>query len=112
RFITNVNQMIRGFVAGNLLVGSVMALATTLVLWRVGVKGAVPLGIASGLLNLLPFLGLIASLALPLAAALLQFSTPGPYIVITLTILFLHLVCRLLLVKNKATDYDPLSPDT
>jgi predicted PurR-regulated permease PerM len=61
RFITNVNQMIRGFVAGNLIVGFVMAATTTLVLWRIGMKGAIPLGIASGLLNLLPFLGLIAS---------------------------------------------------
>jgi len=100
RFITNLNQTIHGFVAGNLVVGSVMALATSLVLWRVGVKGAVPLGIASGLLNLLPFLGLIASLALPLAAALLQFSTPGPYIVITLTILFLHIVSANLLIPK------------
>jgi predicted PurR-regulated permease PerM len=101
RFITNLNQMIRGFVAGNLIVGSVMAVATTLVLWSVGVKGAIPLGIASGLLNLLPFLGLIASLALPLAAALLQFSTPGPYnIVITLTILFLHVVSANLLIPK------------
>jgi predicted PurR-regulated permease PerM len=78
RFITNLNQMIRGFFAGNLIVGSVMAVATTLVLLGIGMKGAIPLGIASGLLNLLPFLGLIASLALPLAAALLQFNTPGP----------------------------------
>jgi predicted PurR-regulated permease PerM len=100
RFIANLNQMIHGFVAGNLVVGSVMALATTLVLWRVGVKGAVPLGIASGLLNLLPFLGLIASLALPLAAALLQFNTPGPYVVITLTILFLHIVSANLLIPK------------
>ena len=56
RFITNLNQMIRGFVAGNLIVGFVMAVATTLVLWSLGMKGAIPLGIASGLLNLLPFL--------------------------------------------------------
>jgi predicted PurR-regulated permease PerM len=100
RFITNLNQMIHGFVAGNLIVGSVMAVATTLMLWSVGVKGAIPLGIASGLLNLLPFLGLIASLALPLAAALLQFSTPGPYIVITLTIFFLHVVSANLLIPK------------
>jgi predicted PurR-regulated permease PerM len=100
RFITNLNQMIHGFVAGNLIVGSVMAVATTLVLWGVGMKGAIPLGIASGLLNLLPFLGLIASLALPLAAALLQFNTPGPYIVITLTILFLHVVSANLLIPK------------
>jgi len=83
RFITNLNQMIRGFVAGNLIVGSVMVVATTLMLLGIGMKGAIPLGIASGLLNLLPFLGLIFSLALPLAAAILQFNTPGPYIVIT-----------------------------
>jgi predicted PurR-regulated permease PerM len=100
RFITNLNQMIHGFVAGNLIVGSLMAVATTLVLWGVGVKGAIPLGIASGLLNLLPFLGLIAALALPLAAALLQFSTPEPYIVITLTILFLHVVSANLLIPK------------
>jgi predicted PurR-regulated permease PerM len=100
RFTASLNQMIRGFVAGNLIVGSVMAVATTLVLWGVGVKGAIPLGIASGLLNLLPFLGLIASLALPLAAALLQFNTPGPYIVITLTILFLHVVSANFLIPK------------
>jgi predicted PurR-regulated permease PerM len=100
RFITNLNQMIRGFVAGNLIVGSVMAVATTLMLWRIGMKGAIPLGIASGLLNLLPFLGLIVSLAIPLAAALLQFNTPGPYIVIILTILFLHVVSANLLIPK------------
>jgi predicted PurR-regulated permease PerM len=100
RFITNLNQMIRGFVAGNLIVGSVMAVATTLMLLGIGMKGAIPLGIASGLLNLLPFLGLIFSLALPLAAAILQFNTPGPYIVITLTILFLHVVSANLLIPK------------
>src|ERR1039458_2918566 len=100
RFITRLNQMIRGFVAGNFIVGSVMAVVTTLMLWGIGMKGAIPLGIASGLLNLLPFLGLIASLALPLAAALLQFNTPGPYIVITLTILFLHVVSANLLIPK------------
>jgi predicted PurR-regulated permease PerM len=100
RFITNVNQMIRGFVAGNLIVGFVVAATTTLVLWRIGMKGAIPLGIASGLLNLLPFLGLIASLALPLAAAMLQFNAPGPYIIITLTILLLHVVSANLLIPK------------
>ncbi len=100
QFITSLSRMIRGFVAGNLIVGSGMAVATTLVLWSIGMKGAIPLGIASGLLNLVPFIGLIASLALPLAAALLQFNTPGPYIVITLTILFLHIVSANLLIPK------------
>jgi predicted PurR-regulated permease PerM len=100
RFIKNLNEMIHGFVAGNLIVGSFMAAATTLVLLSIGMKGAIPLGIASGLLNLLPFLGLIFSLALPLAAAILQFNTPGPFIVITLTILLLHVVSANLLAPR------------
>jgi predicted PurR-regulated permease PerM len=100
RFITNLNQMVRGFVAGNLIVGSVMAVATTLVLMGIGMKGAIPLGIASGLLNLVPFLGLIFSLALPLAGAILQFNTPGPFIIITLTVLLLHVVSANLLIPK------------
>ena len=100
RFIKNLNQAIRGFVTGNLVVGSVMAVATTLMLYGIGIKGAIPLGIVSGLLNLLPFLGLILSLALPIAAAMLQFSTPGPYIIIVLTILCLHIVSANLLIPK------------
>jgi predicted PurR-regulated permease PerM len=100
RFITNLNEMIRGFVAGNLIVGSMMAVATTLMLLGIGMKGAIPLGIASGLLNLLPFLGLIFSLALPVAAAILQFNTPAPFVIITLTILLLHLVSANLLTPK------------
>jgi predicted PurR-regulated permease PerM len=92
RFVTSLSQMVRGFVAGNFIVGSLMAVATTLVLFALGTKGAIPLGIASGLLNLVPFLGLIISLVLPLAAALLQFNTPGPFIVIFLMIIFLHII--------------------
>jgi predicted PurR-regulated permease PerM len=104
RFVKSLNEMVRGFIVGNLIVGSVMAIATTLMLFAIGMKGAIPLGIASGLLNLLPFLGLIFSLALPLAAALLQFTTPGPYIIIILTILFLHIVsANLLFPKFIAT---------
>ena len=100
RFVTSLNHMVRGFVVGNLLVGSVMAVATALMLWGIGMNGAIPLGIASGLLNLLPFLGLIFSLALPLAAALLQFNTLGPFIIITLTIVFLHVVSANLLIPK------------
>jgi predicted PurR-regulated permease PerM len=102
RFVTNLNQMVRGFVAGNLIVGFVMAVATTHVLWSLGMKSAIPLGIASGLLNLLPFLGLIAALALRRAAALLQFNTPGPFIVIVLTILFVQVVSANLFSRNSS----------
>jgi hypothetical protein len=77
--------MIRGFVAGSLIVGSVMAVATTLVLWGVGLKGAIPLGTASGLLNLLPFLGLIASLASPFISGAPSVQHTGNHILSSLS---------------------------
>jgi predicted PurR-regulated permease PerM len=100
RFVSSLNQMVRGFVTGNLIVGSAMGAATALMLYGIGIKGAIPLGIASGLLNLLPFLGLILSLALPIAAAMLQFSTPGPYVIIVVTVLCLHVVSANLLIPK------------
>ncbi len=100
RFITSLNQMVRGFVAGNLIIGSVMALLTTLVFLGLGMHGAIPLGIASGVLNLVPFLGLIFSLALPLAGAILQFNTPEPFVIIVLTVLFLHIVSANFLIPK------------
>lgn len=100
RFITSLNQMVRGFVAGNLIIGSVMALLTTLVFLGLGMHGAIPLGIASGVLNLIPFLGLIFSLALPLAGAILQFNTLEPFVIIVLTVLFLHIVSANFLIPK------------
>jgi hypothetical protein len=54
RFVKSLNQMVPGFVAGNFIVGAVVAITSALILYAIGMKGAVPLGIASGLLNLLP----------------------------------------------------------
>ena len=92
RFVRNLGNMIRGFVLGNLIVGSIMAAGTSVVFLVLGMKGAVTMGIVSGFLNLIPFLGLLLAAAVPLAAALLQFNTLGPFIVITITILLFHLV--------------------
>ncbi len=100
RFITSLSQMVRGFVSGNLIIGSAMALLTTLVFLGLGMHGAIALGIASGVLNLVPFLGLIFSLALPLAGAILQFNTPAPFLIIVLTVLFLHIVSANFLIPK------------
>jgi predicted PurR-regulated permease PerM len=45
RFTKSLNQMVRGFVAGNFIVGSLMAAATALMLLCIGMKGAIALGI-------------------------------------------------------------------
>ncbi|MGB7623207.1 MAG: AI-2E family transporter [Terriglobia bacterium] len=100
KFVSNLDNMIRGFVLGNLIVGSMIAAGTSVVFLILGMKGAVTLGIVSGFLNLIPFLGLLLATAVPLAAALLQFNTLGPFITIAITVLLFHLVAADFLIPK------------
>ena len=99
-FVKRLTEMVRGFAGGNLIVGSAMAAVTVGVLLAIGMQGAVALGVASGLLNLIPFLGLILACVVPLLAATLQFSTAAPFVIIVVTVTLLHLISNNLLVPR------------
>jgi predicted PurR-regulated permease PerM len=92
QFVGRVTKMVRGFAAGNLVIGSAMAAATVFVLLSLKVQGALVLGVISGFLNLVPFLGVVLAALVPIAAALLQFDTAGPFVIIALTVVCLHIV--------------------
>jgi predicted PurR-regulated permease PerM len=100
KFVSNLGDMVRGFFLGNLIVASIMAAGMSLVFLVLGMKGAVAPGIVSVILNLIPFLGLVLASALPLAAALLQFNTIGPFVTIAITVLFFHLIAANFLIPK------------
>lgn len=100
RLLNQVGRMVRGYVVGSAIIGSVMSLFTVFVLLKLHVQGAVPLGIASGFLNLVPFLGLLAAIAVPVTAALLQYAGAGTYVAIVASILVLHFISTNLLVPR------------
>jgi len=100
KFVANLGKMVRAFVLGNMLVGAIMAAGTSVVFLVLGMKGAVTLAIVSAFLNLIPFLGLLLAAAVPLAAALLQFNTIGPFITIAITVLLLHLIAANFLIPK------------
>jgi predicted PurR-regulated permease PerM len=99
-FTLRLERMVRGFAGGNLIVGSILATITVAVLAGIGLEGAFALGIFSGFLNLIPFLGVILASLVPLLAATLQFGSAGPFLVITLTVVSLHLLSANLLVPK------------
>jgi predicted PurR-regulated permease PerM len=99
-FVGRATRMVRGFAGGNLVVGSLMAIVTVVVLLVVHLDGAVVIGILSGFLNLIPFLGVALAGALPLLAATLQFDTAGPFLIIFATVLSLHLISANLLIPK------------
>jgi predicted PurR-regulated permease PerM len=92
--------MVRGFAGGNLVVGSFMAAVMVGVLFAIGMQGAAALGIASGFLNLIPFLGVVLASVVPLLAATLQFGSAGPFLIIGLTVVSLHIVSANLLIPK------------
>jgi predicted PurR-regulated permease PerM len=100
KFTSRLTKMVRGFAVGNLIIGAIMAAITVGVLFELKLQGAVPLGIASGFLNLVPFLGAVLAAALPLMAALLQFEPAGSFVIILLTITSLHIISANLFVPK------------
>jgi predicted PurR-regulated permease PerM len=100
KFTLRLTKMVRGFALGNLIIGAGMAAITVAVFYELKLQGAVPLGIASGFLNLVPFIGAILAAALPLLAATLQYDTAGPFLIILLTVFALHLVSSNFLVPK------------
>jgi predicted PurR-regulated permease PerM len=99
-FVHSLTAMVRGFTIGNLVIGSAMAVITVIVLYSLHLQGAVILGILSGFLNLVPFLGAVLAAVLPLAAGLLQFNTAMPFVIISLTVIILHIISANLLIPK------------
>jgi predicted PurR-regulated permease PerM len=99
-FVRRVTGMVRGFAGGNLIIGSIMAAVIIGVLFALRMEGAFALGIASGFLNLIPFLGVVLASVVPLLAATLQFGSAGPFLIIAATVVSLHLLSANLLIPK------------
>jgi predicted PurR-regulated permease PerM len=91
-FARSVSMMLRAFTLGFSLVGIGTAAVCCLVFLLVGLRGAILLALMSGILNLIPYLGAILAMILPVAAGVLQSLPTGPLIVIAITILVLHVI--------------------
>ena len=72
--IAQVQSRIRQYILGLMLEMVIVATATCLALWILGIKYAILLGLLTGLFNLVPYIGIITALLLSL---LVTFATAG-----------------------------------
>ena len=73
RLVKESNLALAGFVRGQLLVCSVIAIYYTVALWLIGLDFALTVGIIAGFLSFIPFVGAIAGGVLAISLAVFQF---------------------------------------
>jgi predicted PurR-regulated permease PerM len=84
-----ISRMIRSFMVGNLLIGVLMATVSIAVFGALGLPFFFIVGVMSGFLSLVPYLGLVLALAPPLLVGLGQMES-GDLFAICMLVLALH----------------------
>ena len=85
-----ISQMIRGFIVGNVVVGIFMSIAGTIIFGFLGLPYFYFIGVISGFLTLVPYLGVILALIPPIAAGL-GTSNTEQLLLIVVSVFGLHL---------------------
>lgn len=89
--IAQVQNRIRQYILGLILEMVIVAAATCLALWILGVKYAILLGLLTGLFNVIPYIGILTAMLL---STLVTFATAGAakILLVVATIFGIHLI--------------------
>lgn len=90
--LTDIERMMRKFLLGNAVIALILSAATVLVFLLVGLPYPVVLGILSGTLSVVPYLGLPLALLPGAVVGLVSFESGGPFLVLIASVTVLHLV--------------------
>jgi predicted PurR-regulated permease PerM len=91
RTVGKISTMIRSFIVGNAIVGVVISGISILVFWYLGIPYFYFLGVISGFVSLIPYLGVFLALLPPLAGGIGSLNRTGVLIVL-LTVVGLHVL--------------------
>jgi predicted PurR-regulated permease PerM len=96
--LSQVSAMLRGYVVGNALVGLILMFASGLFFWTMNLDYPFIGGVASGLLNLIPYLGAVLAWLPPFLIGMAQWQSVGPFLWIAGVLAILHIIALNLLV--------------
>jgi predicted PurR-regulated permease PerM len=91
RTVGKISGMIRSFIVANAVVGLLNAAISTLVFWLLGIPYFYFIGVISGFVSLVPYLGVFLALLPPLSGAAGNVNTTG-VIIIFVTVVGLHIL--------------------
>jgi predicted PurR-regulated permease PerM len=96
--LEEVSVTLRSFVVGNALVAGILGLASWLFFLAIGLQYSFLMGMASGALNLVPYLGVVLAWLPPLIVALPKWNTVGPFFAIFGVLTAFHLLALNVLI--------------
>ncbi len=90
--LEQLSALLRSYVVGNALVAAILALVSWLFFWIIRLDYPFLAGAASGLLNLVPYLGAVLAWVPPFIIGLTKWRSIGPYLGIAGMLSFFHLI--------------------
>jgi len=90
--LLDIERMMRKFLLGNAVIALILSVATVLVFLLVGLPYPVVLGILSGILSTVPYLGLPLALLPGVVVGIVSFESGGPFLVLIASVTVFHLV--------------------
>lgn len=91
RTVARISNMIRAFIGGNAIIGLLNTAVSITVFWSIGIPYFYFIGVISGFVSLIPYLGTFLALLPPLAAGLGVLNKTGVLIVFV-TVVGLHII--------------------
>ena len=90
--LIDIERMMRKFLLGNAVIALILSAATVLVFLLVGLPYPIVLGILSGSLSIVPYLGLPLALLPGVVVGLVSFESGGPFLAVIASVSIFHLV--------------------
>jgi predicted PurR-regulated permease PerM len=90
--LEDLSVMIRGYILGNLLVALILGLACWGFFALIKLSNAFLVGMVSGALNLVPYVGTVLAWIPPIIVGMAQYNTIGPFVGIAAVLTVMHLI--------------------
>lgn len=98
--IYGIEKMLQRFLTGNAIVAGILCVATSFVFLMVGLPYWIVLGIVSGIVSTIPYLGLVLGLLPPFLVGLITFHSGTPIMIITVSVTGFHVFASNLLIPK------------
>lgn len=108
--LQGIGGMVRGFVVGNFVLGVILAVASSLAFWKIGVPYPLLVGPLSGFLSLVPYVGLPVALLPPLIVSLTARTDLSFYVLAAAVVAGFHLLAMNLLYPKVVGSRVHLNP--